>query len=320
MLETNSKFKLFLILALGFILLMKNISAEIIEYPDTNWPKDKCHTGKRQSPIDFPSNYPYINVENNHYKLLNATYKLFNGQKMFPINDEAHGINVTAFGNNGIDMGEVFIQIGKHIFRYYLSGVHLHILSEHTYDGKNYGAELHMVHKKDLDYVKKYDVNNTDDLVNNYLVVGTWFDNTATEKNPDFERFGISSGVPQNLDNLDLNKFSRPDQSYYTYSGSFTTPTPLPACDESKVWILNSNPVKISAAQLAGLKTWITQLYPNGKNRLVKPLYGRTLYKHTHEDKQGMNVTVYTDSRFLSAKFAGVISASFCALILVFLF
>jgi carbonic anhydrase len=233
-------FKLFYFLAL--FLFSKNILAEIIEYPEKDWPAQNCN-GLRNSPIDFPQNYNYNTT--NYFKIISTNYKLFNGMKMMIINNESHAINVTS-----PDMGELFVRKNGITYRYILSGVHFHINSEHTFNGKPYQNELHMVHKKDLDYLAKNNITDTDeDKVNKFLVVGTWFEVAPSDiKNPDFEKFGISSGTPDTINNLNLTVFSRPDQSYYHYIGGLTTPT----CDEVVNWVVNTNPVKISAEQNVG--------------------------------------------------------------------
>jgi carbonic anhydrase len=250
--------------------------SELINYRDqAAWPAISCK-GQRNSPIDFPANLKYDT--SNSFEILSTNYPKINGLKMEIKNEEVHHIAIPA------NFGELFVRKNGIKYRYFLKDAHFHIKSEHTFNGRHFDSELHMVHQKDLDYLAKNNIiQPKDEAVNQFLVVGTLFVANGLRDNPDFEYFGISSGSPQTINNLDLGKFSRPDQSYYHYIGGLTTPN----CDEIVNWVVNTKPVTISKRQIDGLTKWISKLYPlpYGKSRKVQKLNGRIIYRHDHNSR-----------------------------------
>ena len=249
----------------GVILLIPAIFAKLLDYSEKDWPAT-CK-GNRNSPINFPADFTYNT--SNYFELISTDYKIINGMK-FDITDmkSYHIPNITA------DHGTLFVRKNGITYRYTLLDVHFHILSEHTMNGKASATELHMVHQKDLNYLAANNITDTaEDAVNKYLVVGTLFDADSDTDNADFAKFKI--GSTESITDLDLKKFSRIDQPYYHYIGGLTTPN----CDEIVNWVVNINPVKISASQNLAMKKWINGLYPNGNARVVQNLNNRVIYK-----------------------------------------
>jgi len=258
----------FLIYTIGAILLISSISAKPIDFSEKGWAGD-CIAGVRQSPIDFPSNYAYNTTD--YFKILSTQYKVINDLKFAnpPVDDKKyHLINVTS------DHGFLMAKKDGITYKYNLLDVHFHILAEHTFGGKAYATEMHMVHSKDRDYLKANNITETEeDKVNQYLVVGTVFQADGTTDNADVAKMNLNTFA--NVDNLDFKVFSKPEMVYYHYIGGLTTPD----CNQVVNWVVNANVVKISAKQNNDIRKWITALYPNGNTRVVQKLNTRTLYR-----------------------------------------
>ena len=112
---------------------------------------------------------------------------------------------------------------------------HIHAPSEHTFNGKYYDLELHIVH---VDYKSS-----------NLAVLAIYFD-VAAGGNTD-NAFIASLMLDQQNPNIttlplaDLVGNLKKTQ-LYTYQGSLTTPP----CSEIVTWIINNEPQAISSAQL----------------------------------------------------------------------
>jgi carbonic anhydrase len=67
---------------------------------------------------------------------------------------------------------------------------------------------------------------------------------------------------------IDAGGLLPPDHSYYTFSGSLTTPP----CSENVTWFVLKHPVSVSAAEIEQF----SKLYRNDA-RPTQPLYGRVI-------------------------------------------
>jgi len=123
---------------------------------------------------------------------------------------------------------------------------HIHLSSEHTIDGKYFGAELHMVHL------------NADST--RASVLGTMIKPTLPFDNPTFEHFLERWSLVRKeagCDCTDHYSFDPPTnhkldvyenmegKDFYHYDGGLTTPT----CDEIVWWNFNTEPWQISVRQ-----------------------------------------------------------------------
>jgi carbonic anhydrase len=150
---------------------------------------------------------------------------------------------------------------------YQLAQFHFHTPSEHAIDGKQYDAELHLVHKNILGEV---------------VVVGVVLSKSETAPVGIFDAIVEAAplaGGSVELEGMSLNALTLlPDESsYFTYTGSLTTPP----CTESVRWFVMQKPVPVSDAVIRRLHTVVGLFsgyngYPNN-NRPIVPLNGRTV-------------------------------------------
>jgi len=137
---------------------------------------------------------------------------------------------------------------------------HFHTESEHTISGDHHPMEVHLVHKHDA----------TGQLV----VIGIFFE----EGNENVFLQYFTDSLPASKDEhfisgelvnaLDLFPV---DESYYTYSGSLTTPP----CSENVTWLVMKTPVEASVSQIQKFQDIMHE-----NNRPVQALKGRTIREH----------------------------------------
>lgn len=87
---------------------------------------------------------------------------------------------------------------------------------------------------------------------------------------------------PITLKPFDLNTLLLPIKSYYTYSGSLTTPF----YDETVTWVLSADPfpVEMTGTQIAALrKAAKARNLPEANCRKLQPLYDRKVVFSTSE-------------------------------------
>lgn len=156
------------------------------------------------------------------------------------------------------------LRIGKD--RYELLQFHFHAPSEHTVNGQFADAELHLVHRNNL-----LDLAVVGVLVNVGSPVNAVIDEILL--NASLES-GEEVILPGSVNAKDLLPKSR---SYYTYSGSLTTPP----CSEGVRWFVLKEPVFVSQEAIDHLHEVISEFdhydgFANN-NRPVRPLNGRVI-------------------------------------------
>jgi len=196
-----------------------------------------CGEGKQQSPVDIPAtaavNPPGLRVDYRD----SALHIVNNG----------HTIQVN------VDPGSTLQVDGA---TYPLAQFHLHALSEHTLNGAHTEMELHLVHK---------------DATGRIAVVGVMLEAGAHSAayEPLLAHMPAEEGEPETIAGISLNAADLlpAQRGYYRYDGSLTTPP----CTEGVTWLVLSEPVELSASQVAAFE----RLYDHNY-RPVQPLYGRT--------------------------------------------
>jgi carbonic anhydrase len=148
---------------------------------------------------------------------------------------------------------------------YQLVQFHFHAPSEHTINGVQYDAELHLVHTNAIGETAVIGV-----LLSSSAAGLPIFDTIMANSPTSPEEIELSGEV--NV--FDLLPFRK---SFYRYAGSLTTP----ACSESVQWFLMQNPVLITPGALAKLHS-IISMFPNyggyaNNNRPIANQNGRSV-------------------------------------------
>ena len=197
-----------------------------------------CKSGHRQSPIDIRA------TQKVDLPAIQFDYK----STAMGIIDNGHTIMINSAPGS-------FIHVGNK--QYELKQFHFHRPSEEEIKGKRYDMEVHLVHAAQDGSVAVVAVllQKGED---NLLIHELWSD-LPKEKNKE-----------QRLNDVQINMASLlpPDRSYYTFSGSLTTPP----CTENVTWYVLKHPVTLTAAEIETF----SKLYRQDA-RDPQPLYGRVV-------------------------------------------
>ncbi len=196
-----------------------------------------CGTGVEQSPIDI-TNAADVDLANIGFDYGETAVNILNNGHTIQVNyDEGSHIEVD----------------GK---TYNLLQFHFHTPSEHEIDDQLAAGEMHLVHQSaDGDYAVVGVLIN--EGAENSAFVPVW-DNL-----PDHETEAMVTGASVNAADL------LPDTlTYNNYPGSFTTPP----CTEGVNWMVLTNPVEMSADQIAAFSNIIGH-----NNRPAQPLGDRAI-------------------------------------------
>lgn len=226
-----------------------------------------CGSGTSQSPIDIPSTSPDVHVGTDSF-LQRISWKPVSGLR---VSNTGHNIQVT----NG-QMGYTKY-VGDNGFQdyYSIAQFHIHMPSEHMINGKQYAAELHIVHKLQ---------NAVNDLAgDDLLVMGIMFD-FGDQASPLLNQLFMGNNSQISHDGqhatlkrpLDLARAVGPvlEGKYYRYAGGLTTPP----CSEVVKWFVFEDALSMSQEQWLSFKA----LYPNpSNNRPIQPLNGRDVHQNS---------------------------------------
>jgi carbonic anhydrase len=196
-----------------------------------------------QSPIDVTGALP-SDLED-----LVFTY----GESAVNIYNNGHTIQVNYDAGSSIRAGGTIYDLWQ---------LHFHSPSEHTVNGVQAGAEMHLVHRigEDVKAVIGVLINEGDE---NPAFASVWANLPAEV-----------SSTAQTIEGAFVNAEALlPEvRTYYVYPGSLTTPP----CTEEIVWLLLTAPIEMSAGQLADLRALV-----GANNRPVQPRNDRELFEDT---------------------------------------
>ncbi|MFH4966463.1 carbonic anhydrase family protein [Gaetbulibacter sp. M235] len=200
------------------------------------------------------------------------------GKRQSPINiidintisvDSAKGLNIlyspetilNKVVNNGHSIQFDFNSGDSIVYKnevFHLKQIHFHESSEHIINGVKYPTEIHLVHQSDS---KKLTVLSI-----------LCMEGQESQLFEFFESFlPIESGQFKNIDKtIDLMNLLPEDKSFYSYSGSLTTPP----CTENVNWVVFKQPIIISLEEVLKLKDNM----PINNYRNEQPLNDRKVY------------------------------------------
>ena len=211
----------------------------------TNWGELEnaykvCKFGNEQSPINIVDSQ----VETNDI----AIEPQYNATKL-SLENNGHTIQANvALQNNLLIVNEQ---------QFNLLQFHFHTPSEHQFNGQLYEMELHFVHQNEKDELAVLGVMIQQGEENKTLQP-LW--NVLPQTTTDEEMVV--------LQNIALHELLPPEQSFYYYEGSLTTPP----CTEQVQWFMLKEPIEMSNDQIAVFQQIFTD-----NHRPVQPLNDRTM-------------------------------------------
>lgn len=211
-----------------------------------------CKTGKWQSPIDIkrPFYSSAVQVKLAYTDFKNGVTITKQQALLEDVYNTGHSIQV-----NG-DAGEMIF--GSHHFE--VRQFHFHAPSEHTFNGKHYPLEMHIVHE---------------DQFKNVAVLAIIFEESSKEnlflKRLEWEQLPKIQTHRKVSSPLSLSYFDTDKAHYLVYNGSFTTPP----CTEGVQWFILQNKFPISRQQIVMFPSFNDA--PHGTYRSTKPLNHRVV-------------------------------------------
>lgn len=200
---------------------------------------ETCSLGGEQSPIDLSrARGARVDPVEFGYRSSRST-----------VENTGHSIQVNPEPGNGIVVGGV---------RFELEQFHFHHDAEHTVEGVRLPLELHLVHRSEG---------------GSLAVVGVLFREGPANRAlaPVWSGLPVSAGPPRPVpEAVDLPALLPEDRTSWRYAGSLTTPP----CTEGVAWIVLTEPLTLSAAQIETFAA----IFPNNY-RPVQPLGRRVLLR-----------------------------------------
>ncbi len=207
-----------------------------------------CRDGTSQSPVELGGAVPTppgtgVGLSRNYGT---GTLSIARTSHAVDFLDNGHTIQVTYDEGSTLTVGQI---------QYHLRQFHFHAPSEHTIGGRHSPMELHLVHESDAGELAVLGV---------FIVEG--------ERNAAFE--ALIDGLPaapgeerhfEDVE-IDVDAFMPPDDLFYRYEGSLTTPP----CSEGVQWAVFAEPLQASAEQIAALDAAMPE-----NNRPTQPLGSR---------------------------------------------
>ncbi|KAL0338512.1 UNVERIFIED_CONTAM: Alpha carbonic anhydrase 7 [Sesamum angustifolium] len=221
-----------------------------------NWGKIKeewgaCNTGIMQSPIDISRDRMVRIIshpQTTNYRPANALLK-----------NRGHDIQIEWLD----DAGSLCINGTQYSLRY----AHWHSPSEHTYNGKRYALELHLVHKA------------TDPAVENKIaVIGVFYktgqpDPFLSKLMTNITSMARKKDDERSLGLVDPKEIQICSKRYYRYMGSLT----VPPCTEGVIWTIKEKVKTVSMEQLELLRKAVHD-YAEHNARPLQPHNGRHIH------------------------------------------
>ena len=220
---------------------------------------DHIKVGQAQSPIDLPSmnkieesDFPKIKINPSE-----------NAEGEFV--EDGHSYK---FNSKSLNKLELKLSVSETLL-FDSPQFHFHTPSEHTFEGKFYPLEMHLVHLLKPSHSNKSPIN--------IAVFGFLFD-LGYEENMFLNE--VIKGKKKSLIHLKSFFKSMSNLHYIAYPGSLTTP-PL---SEGVQWIVFPNPIKATLDQIVSIHNhWKKHLGTTENNRLIQPLNGRKITKHLED-------------------------------------
>lgn len=245
-------------------------SYPVSEYPpldmtEKDWPA-KC-AGEAQTPIDLPDkNHKSVTQSNGEIiKILRSEYKVVKGREFSNHDNKKWGMDLKGAGS-------LYVLKNGITYKYDLDNIHLHIFSEHTFNGERGDLEMHVVHMKDKKWLAQQGVTVDPDSKNEAIVLGSLWKAEGNKASPQIEDLNLGSGAP--VKHLDLKPWASRTKNFWHYEGSLT----VPKCNEFVNWVVYDGFHYMSESQFEAIKSEVFALYPQGNGRKVKPLNDRKLF------------------------------------------
>ena len=259
------------------------------------WPKS-CLEGRRQSPINFPDSESKFDLDKDIFEIISSNYTLIRDYNLtIAYNQTVHTIQLTQ------DQGYIIVKKKNIYYRYNVNEIQFHLPSEHTFDGVYGDLEMHIIHKKDVNYsipsIRANLLFVDPDYMNDQLYIAILFMVVDNYVDDNISTLSVNTLGP--IKDFDLNVYASTNKPFIFYEGSTTMP--LPECTENINWVIPVRMEAISRDQIKDFINWIFKTYHSkGNSRRTKPLNGRKVYYQYYPEKNDTNAISNTDTSNIS--------------------
>jgi carbonic anhydrase len=206
-----------------------------------------CAEGKSQSPIDI-TGFSSGTLPSLSASFRPASLRIAHHEHLADAINNGHTIQVNYTEGDSLTVGEA---------SYELLQYHFHSPSEHTFEGKHFPMEMHMVHKA---------------ADGSLAVIGVFIEEGAHNAafDPIWSNLPKDKGVENHFEGVTVNvdDLLPESRTTYRYDGSLTTPP----CSEGVKWFVMTEAIQLSSDQIGAFRALI-----QGNNRPVQPLNGRPI-------------------------------------------
>jgi carbonic anhydrase len=255
-------------------LLSSTLSYNYINH-GLDWP-GLCNSSFSQSPIDI-NRALLVQVpcsDTQHYWYLDLYYSAIhvinlNSTSSSPVTSGFAfnpSLNFEILGN----FGNLTLQSSSSSKQYLTSAVRVHYPAEHTFNGASPANSANLLELQ-IEHVSAD--NSTDVLMLSLLFQASAQSNFFLQQVID----SFYSSLGGDLDCTFATNGWFVVKNFYTYQGSQTRPD----CREGVTWVINSDVINATAAQIAFFSSRLNTSASDGNYRYTMPQNGRTVYQHT---------------------------------------
>jgi len=257
------------------------VPADAVEEQGWEGEAPVCTAGEQQSPINIPTASVEKVGEDNF--LAKASWKPVRGLRL--VNEGSH-LSMTSK-----QFGYFTVKAGPNGYPkfYQLVDIRLRMPSEHMINGKQFAAELQMVHKNQKTVLAFEDKD---------VVIASFLFDLGEESK--LLKQLLPSDLP--MKEGQFAKLEAPidfmwalgasmDSPFYRYKGSHTTP----GCEEVAQWLVFEQPMTLSLAQWQDFKAVFSS--PSA-NRPIQPLGSRMLSKSYIEEYEPVDVRYFLNRKY----------------------
>ncbi len=207
-----------------------------------------CRDGRRQSPVDIAAPVRGGVTPRLTLQFPSASLRIAHHEHVADGLNNGHTIQINYDDGDTLVLGDT---------PYELVQYHFHNPSEHTFSGRRFPMEMHMVHRATSGALAVVGV-----------LIADGRHNRAFE--PVWANLPRAKGVETHYEHVrvDVDALLPASHTSYRYDGSLTTPP----CTEGVNWIVLTTPIQLDRTQIDAFEALI-----HGNNRPLQPLNGRVV-------------------------------------------
>jgi carbonic anhydrase len=266
------------------------------ESPSKIW-VETCSKGNNQSPINFSNDFTTYNIDPK-MTFVEAHYGINNKINATVIIEKTNKYIITNTDTTKSIGGYVLIKKDNILYRFDLTNIDFHVISEHTMGDIAGELEMNLNHVKNTTYLAENNILGAD-LDSNNLIISVIFKVASNSENTNIAKINLPNRGP--VIDFDLSYYIPIGLPYFYYKGSLT----YPPCTEKVDRVVLHKMEVISKLQFESFKDWIATTYLDRFNRRkTKEIKNRIIYYQYNPDQKPL---IQTGSKILERIFLSII-------------